>query len=165
VCPQSKEILIFKTNGQKDISKWTLDQTLKHHYALVCGLDWHPVTQKLLSCSSDRAAIVWAADSEGKMLPQMCVTKEKMSNLDVNWNYRGDKFCIGSSSGYVYQATYNSQFSFWVCKDEKRPRHKASVVSVKYDPGSGHAVASASLDGTIQITSCYDKNLDGAHSD
>ena len=30
VCPQSKEILIFKTNGQKDISKWTLDQTLKH---------------------------------------------------------------------------------------------------------------------------------------
>ena len=112
-------------------------------------MDWHPVTSKLVSCSMDRAAIVWERDSKGEMLPQMCVTKEKMANLDVNWNYRGDKYSIGTASGYVYQSTYNAKFGFWVCRDEKRPRHKASVISVKYDPTSGNVVASASLDGTV----------------
>ena len=29
VCPLSREILIFKTNGEPDISKWTLQQVLK----------------------------------------------------------------------------------------------------------------------------------------
>jgi hypothetical protein len=29
VCPQSREVLIFETNNQPDISKWKLSQVLK----------------------------------------------------------------------------------------------------------------------------------------
>jgi WD40 repeat protein len=124
-------------------------------------LDWHKKTGNLLSCSADRAAIVWIPDANKELMPQMCVTKEKKSNIDASWNHRGDKFCIGTSSGYCLQATYNEQFGFWVCSDVK-PRHKASVVCVRYDPGSGRVCASVSLDGTVQIKTCYDPIIDGA---
>ena len=35
------------------------------------------------------------------------------------------------------------------------------MVCVRYDPGSGHAAASASLDGTVFVKSCFMKELDG----
>ena len=31
---------------------------------------------------------------------------------------------------------------------------------MKYDPGSGHVAASASLDGTVFIKSCFSEDLD-----
>lgn len=93
----------------------------------------------------------------------MVVLKEKKSNLDASWNTRGDKFLIGTSSGYVYQCTYNMQFGFWVAGDSK-PRHKDSVLKVRYDPGSGHASASCSLDGTIQIKSCFHPEFDSVET-
>lgn len=36
---------------------------------------------------------------------------------------------------------------------------------MRYDPGSGNVVASVSLDGTVQIKSCYNPNVDGEHAD
>jgi len=63
VCPAGKEILIFATNQEDAISKWTLEQVLKEHYAAVSSLHWHPTSDLLLSCSADRAAIVWKANS------------------------------------------------------------------------------------------------------
>jgi len=117
VCPGTKEIAIFATNGkEKEISKWTLVQVLKFHYAQISALSWHPETDLLLSCSADRAAIVWKANEDGKREPRMVIVKEKKSNLDAQWNRYGDKFVIGSSSGFVYQCTYNEQQKFWVAE-------------------------------------------------
>lgn len=44
---------------------------------------------------------------------------------------------------------------------DTKPRHKDSVLQVRYDPGSGHVSASCSLDGTIQIKSCFLEEFDG----
>lgn len=38
--------------------------------------------------------------------------------------------------------------------------HKDSVMSVKFDPGSGRVCASASADGMVMITSAYDPEID-----
>ena len=38
--------------------------------------------------------------------------------------------------------------------------HKDSVTSVRYDPGSGCVIASASADGKVIISSAYDEELD-----
>lgn len=65
----------------------------------------------------------------------MGMIKEKTANLDANWNSRGDKFCVGSSSGFIYGGKYSSANNFWVAHSyTKKPAHKASVVSVMYDP-------------------------------
>ena len=37
-------------------------------------------------------------------------------------------------------------------------------MAVRFDPGSGRVVASASADGQVFITTCYDENLDKGHS-
>ena len=89
------------------------------------------------------------------------MVKEMKSNLDCNWNHRGDKFCIGSGSGNVYLGTFFAENNFWVAHPlKKKALHKSSVVCVRFDPLSGRVIASASLDGTVQITSAYKEELD-----
>lgn len=92
------------------------------------------------------------------------IIKELKANLDAQWNYRGDKICVGSSSGHVYVGKFNPDVSFWVTPSVTgdKPHHKGSVNGVRFDPGSGHVVASASVDGKVYITSCFDKDLDSA---
>lgn len=97
-------------------------------------------------------------------MPKLCLIKELKSNLDAQWNHRGDKICVGASSGHMYVGTYDETQGFWViqqyAENQSKPLHKASVVAVSFDPGSGHVVASASADGRVEITSCYDQQID-----
>ena len=133
-------------------------------------LEWHPVTNQLLSASTDRGIIVWAhnAEQNNRLMPNLCAVKELKSNLMASWNTRGDKFCVGGSSGHVFVGSYNNQLNFWVALSQTeepplgKPLHKASVMSVRFDPGSGRVVASASCDGQVVITSAYKEELDAA---
>lgn len=131
------------------------------------SLQWHPTTNRLLSASTDRGIIVWKKSQDGKrLLPALCNIKEQKSNLDAAWNTRGDKFCVGATSGHVFIASWDEMVQFWVAVSitEEPPLgksiHKASVMSVRFDPGSSRVVASASADGMVYITSAYDPSLD-----
>ena len=81
----------------------------------------------------------------------MGIVRELKSNLDAAWNTEGNKFCVGSSSGFVYVGTYQDQQNFWVAHPMKKdkPTHKASVVCTRFDPQAGRVIASCSLDGNI----------------
>ena len=164
VCPCNNEIWIFETASSPDISKWTKIKVLKEHFNVITSLDWHPTTNLLLSGSADRGVIVWEVDND--WLPQLGVIKETKANLDVTWNTRGDKFGVGSSSGHVYVGTYSKANNFWVghSVNSKKPIHKASVDAVRFDPVSSRVICSVSLDGTVQITSCYLKEFDDGSS-
>lgn len=152
VCPTNQEIWIFETASSPDISKWTRVKVLKEHFNKILSLDWHPKTNLLLSASADRGIIVWTMGSDNtEWLPQLGVIKEQRANLDGSWNFRGDKFCVGSSSGKVYVGTFSKDNNFWVAHSvvSKKPIHKASVTCVRFDPGSSRVICSASLDGTV----------------
>lgn len=75
---------------------------------------------------------------------------------------------MGASSGHVFVGSYNNEVNFWVAISLtgdpafSKPLHKASVMSVRFDPGSSRVVASASADGIVQITSCYNPEIDEA---
>ena len=160
ICPLNSEIWIFDTQGSPDMSKWTKVQTLKEHFNMVMSLDWHPKTNQLLSASADRGLIVWNPQND-TFLPQIGMNPEKKAHLSAAWNHRGDKFCVGSSSGHLYLAQFYPSNNFWVAKPiKKKPPHKASVVSVKFDDLSGRVMVSASLDGTIQINTVFIEELD-----
>ena len=128
-------------------------------------MHWHKKTGQLMTCSTDRGIIVWKEGEGKQLLPQLVIIKELKSNLDAQWNHRGDKICVGSSSGHVYVGSYNQEVNFWVTPSQTgdKPMHRASVISVCFDPGSGHVVASASADGKVIITSCFDEALDAKH--
>ena len=147
ICPTNNEIWIFKTSSSPDVSKWEKVAVLKEHFNVIMSLDWHPTTNLILSASADRGVIVW--DPKNNFTPQMGMIKEMKANLDASWNTRGDKFCVGSSSGHIYIGTFSEANNFWVAHPlSKKGVHKASVVSVKFDSLSSRVVASASLDGT-----------------
>ena len=141
---------------------------LFQHYTVVTSFEWHPKTNALLSCSADRGIIVWnfSPNDPTKLIPTLCAVKELKANLDASWNHRGDKFCIGTASGHVFMGTYNQDLQFWVAisQTEEPPLgkalHKDSVNSVRFDPGAGRVIASASCDGKVLITSAYDEILD-----
>ena len=60
--------------------------------------------------------------------------KEKIANLDAAWNHQGDKFCVGSTSGFSYVGFYNPNNNFWIAHPtQKKASHKASVTSVRFD--------------------------------
>ena len=122
---------------------------------MITSLDWHPKTNMLLSSSADRGIIVWEVAND--WLPQLGVIKEHYANLDATWNMRGDKYVVGASSGHVYVGKFSKDNNFWVAHsvNAKKPIHKASVTSVRFDPLSSRVVFSTSLDSTVQITSCY----------
>ena len=96
-------------------------------------------------------------------MPNLCAVKELKSNLFASWNNRGDKFCVGGSSGHVFIGSFNADLNFWVAISQTedpplgKPLHKASVMTVRFDPGSGRVVASASCDGSVVITSAYNE--------
>lgn len=161
VCPTNNEIWIFDTGGSPDISKWTKVNVLKEHVNMISALDWHPTTGKLLSASIDRGVIVWDPDQKEGFIPKMGIMSEPKANLSAAWNFRGDKFVVGSSSGFIYVGTFSESQNFWVAQSiGSKPSHKASVVGVKFDPLSSRVVASCSLDGTVLITSCFEEDLD-----
>ena len=97
-------------------------------------------------------------------MPQLCQIKELKSNLDACWNHRGDKFAVGASSGKVFVGSWDAACGFWIARsltDDEKPLHDGSVVSVKFDPISSRVVASASIDGTVIVSSAFDPLLDG----
>lgn len=136
------------------------------HYSNVNSLEWHPGTNQLLSSSTDRGIIIWTPTDQGKLLPNLCAVKELKANLFASWNHRGDKFCVGGSSGHVFIGTYNDQLNFWVALSQTeepplgKPLHRASVTTVRFDPGSGRALASCSADGTVVVSSAYNAEID-----
>jgi WD40 repeat protein len=135
-------------------------------------LDWNTKTNLLLSASTDRGVIVWE-DTAKAMKPQLAIIKESKSNIDAAWNHNGNKFCVGASSGNVFIGRWEEAMNFWVASSiskypfilfiylgGKKPLHSASVVSVRFDPLSGRACASASVDGKCYVTSCFTADTD-----
>jgi len=75
----------------------------------------------------------------------MGIIKEKRANVDASWNMRGDKFVVGSSSGFLYYGYYNDAQNLWIAhsvsvhkkgdqKGDDKEVHKASVLCCRYDP-------------------------------
>ncbi len=59
VCPNDETIVIYGKANDPDPKNWVIEHVLEEHDLLVSGLDWSPVTNKIVSCSHDRNAFVW----------------------------------------------------------------------------------------------------------
>lgn len=151
VSPGTKEIWIYKVNGSQNVKDWERIAVLKEHFDIITALDWHPTTDLLLSASVDRGVYVWKPKANSNEFePQIGMIKEKIANICSQWNHRGDKYVVGSSSGFIYVGFYNPNNNFWVAYPvNKKPSHKATVTAASFDRHTGRVVVSGALDGNV----------------
>jgi actin related protein 2/3 complex subunit 1A/1B len=110
LCPNTEEIHIYgKANGE-DVTKWELEHVLSEHDLVVSGIDWHPVSNQIVSCSHDRNAFVWTVSlmlsfcifvklivffvcfkfKDGKWNPSICILRINRAATDVKWSPDGN---------------------------------------------------------------------------
>lgn len=92
-----------------------VDSYYFQHLNPISALDWHPVSNLLLSSSTDRGVIVWEENKEIRGLkPQLAIVKETKANIDAAWNVKGTKFCVGAASGHVFIGNFSAANNFWI---------------------------------------------------
>lgn len=162
ICPNNNEIWIFSGCKDPDTSKWNKEHVLKEHDLLVSGLDWHPVTNQIVSCSHDRNAFVWSLDaSKKKWKPTVVLLKTNRANLDVKWSPDGKKFAVSSGNKSVMVCWYDGGNDWWVSRVAKKA--KSSVLAISWHP-SGLVLATASTDYRCRVVSAVIEEVDGSSS-
>ena len=160
-CALSKkdyDIYIYQVPNIKDTSTWTLLYTLKNHFQYISGLDWNPVTNKILSCSYDKTSFVWNFKGDKWVFDNVVAADNKISYLFCSWNRRGDKFVEGTGSKALYVGYYSEESKWWACR--KISNHKkTSVICAKIDPSSLY-VLSGATDMKVIVSNCYMKDID-----
>ena len=92
---------------------------MTQHLAYVSAVDWHPITEKIVSASHDKSIFVYTfnASSNGYIEEPVNFNQNK-AILDVKWNLRGDKFVCSTSitAGVGY---FNKENNWWEVKTIK----------------------------------------------
>lgn len=156
VCPNSNEVIIFKTPGSAD-GPWERTAVLKEHDALVTGIAWAPKTNRIITTAQDRNAYVWTLEEDG-WKPMLVILRIAAAATSVEWSVDEQKFAVGSGAKIVPVCYYEEANKFWVSKMIKG--HKSTISAVCWHP-SAPIVATASTDFRCRIFSAYLKNVDG----
>ncbi|KAF1317721.1 Actin-related protein 2/3 complex subunit 1, partial [Globisporangium splendens] len=122
----------------------------RQHDMLVCGLDWSPVTDLLVSCSHDRGAFVWKYEAAYRQWkPSLVVLRITRAAINVKWSPNGHKFAVSSGSKCVSVCYYQASENWWVSKIIKK--HKSTQLLV-----------TGSTDLKCRVFSAYISDVDGA---
>lgn len=165
LCPNTNEVWIFTGCKDPDHTKWTRKYILKEHDMLVAGLDWHPVTNRIVTASHDRNAFVWDYDAaKDAWKPTVVILAIDRAALDVKWSPDGTKFAVGSGNKQLQVCWYDEGNNWWAartCKKEKQAATaRSSVVAVAWHPNS-QVIACASTDWTVRVLCAHVPEIDG----
>ena len=159
LCPGNSKIVIYNYDG----NSFTENTVLSSHDSLVCALDWHPVTNQLVSCSHDRNAYVWTPEAfrpQGmEFKPNLCILNNDRAALCVKWSPNGKKFAVGTGNRQVVVCCYDDVENWWVPKTKRV--HKSSVLSLAWNPDN-LTLATCGTDGRVAVCSGYIKEVDGS---
>jgi len=111
------------------------------HDFLVSGIDWHPVTNKIVTCSHDRNAFVWNLDAaKDEWKATVVIAGLDRAALAVKWSPDGAKFALASSNKNVTLCWFDPAGNWYInqtCKREKaKSTCKSSVVSLAWHPNN-----------------------------
>ena len=125
---------------------------------MITGLDWCPVTNKIITCSMDRNAYVWVTDGKEKWKPTLAALRISKGATCVTWNSDGTKFAAGSSNGAIVVGHFEAENDWWLCKHLKMSIEN-TITSISWHP-NGIDLLAGSIDGTVLIASGYIKSVD-----
>ena len=151
--PATKDVIVAKfENG-----KITTEKVLKGHDSRVLGLDWALESNRIVSCSEDRNALVWTQDEKGEWQPVLVLLRIDFAALDVKWSPNEQKFACASGNKLVAICKYNEESNWWASEHMKG--FKSSATKVAWSPDS-MTVAAASTDFECKIMNTFMKGLD-----
>jgi len=133
---------------------------------LVSALDWHPVTNRIVTAGHDRNAFVWTYNG-GKDAgePTGSIPAIDRAALDVKWSPAGTKFAVASGNKNAVVCWYDPANNWWIgnpCKREKmKSTAHSSVTAVAWHPG-GQVLAAASTDYRARVLFAYVEGVDAA---
>lgn len=158
LCPNTREVWIYSGCDNSDASKWTRKWVLKEHEMVVSGIDWSPVTNKIVTCSHDRNAFVWTLDAAGaKWDPCIAILRIERAALRAAWAPDGNKFAVSSGHKVVPVCHFEEENNWWVSDHIKK--HKSTVLSIAWHPNS-QIVATASTDFKCRVFSAFVEEVD-----
>lgn len=155
VATNSNMLEIYQVRGDQ----WEKIGELKEHNQLVSAVDWHPDTNRIISCSHDRNIVVWEFNNDWK--PNLVNFYQNRAVLDVSWSSRGDKFVAGTGSKFIGVGFPSQELQGWNTK--KCRILTSSVTTVRFDP-SGLVVAAGSTDMNIVVITSYVAEVDSHHT-
>jgi len=176
VCPNNNEVWIFTGCHNPDSSTWVKQWVLTEHDLLISGIDWSPVTNKIVTCSHDRNAFVWSLSEDGASWePALVILRINRAALACKWSYDGNKFAVTSGAKCMPVCNYETDNSWWISKMVKKPGNalpgfakngmfKSSVVALDWHPNN-ELLATGCCDFFCRVFSAYNEGLDeGADS-
>ena len=134
---------------------WERQHTLKEHHQTVSAVDWHPLTNRIISCSHDRNVVVW--ELSGTWKPALVNFYQTRGVLDASWSTRGDKFVVGTGSKNIGVGHWSDLLHAWNTKRMKF--FSSSVTCVRFDP-SGLVIAAGSTDSTCKVLTAFMEEVD-----
>ena len=171
VCPNNNEVWIFTGCHNPDSSTWVKQWVLTEHDLLISGIDWSPVTNKIVTCSHDRNAFVWSLSEDGASWePALVILRINRAALACKWSYDGNKFAVTSGAKCMPVCNYEIDNSWWISKMVKKPgnamegfaKHgmfKSSVVALDWHPNN-ELLATGCCDFYCRVFSAYNDGLD-----
>ena len=90
MCPNTPEVWVYTGCTDPDPAKWEKKWVLKEHDMLVSGIDWHPITDCIVTCSHDRNAFVWSFEAADDVWrPTIAILRINRAATSVKWSPDG----------------------------------------------------------------------------
>lgn len=153
ISPNNNEVEIYQKSGRQ----WKKIHTLTEHTGRVTGIDWAPKSQRLVTCSSDRNAYVWALDNN-QWKPTLVILRINRAATCVKWSPNEDKFAVGSGARVISVCYFEKENDWWVSKHIKKPI-RSTILSIDWHPNNILIAAGAS-DFKARVFSGYIKDIE-----
>lgn len=158
--PNSNELVVFD-NCDRPLPEWREAFRLHEHDMKVSGIDWSPVTNKIVTCGHDRNAFVWTySEKTSTWEPSLVILRIDYAATHCKWSPDGRKFAVSSSAKCLQICHYEEENSWWVSKQIKKP-HKSTVLCVAWHPNS-QMIVSGSADFKCRLFSAFVPDVDGS---
>jgi len=149
-----KNVVVY----QKNQEGWRSVTRLEQHDLRVTGIDWAPISNRIVTCSSDRNAYVWVLQEDGTWKYTLVLLRINRAATCVKWSPQENKFAVGSGARIISICYYEEENDWWVAKHIKKPL-RSTITTVDWHPNNV-LLAAGSTDFKVRIFSAYIKDIE-----
>uniref|UniRef100_A0A8C4TC17 Actin-related protein 2/3 complex subunit n=1 Tax=Erpetoichthys calabaricus TaxID=27687 RepID=A0A8C4TC17_ERPCA len=130
ISPNNHEVHIYQKNGKE----WVKIHELREHNGRITGIDWAPVSNRIVTCASDRNAYVWSL-KDGVWKPTLVLLRINRAATCVKWSPQENKFALGSGAQIISICYFEKENDWWLSKHIKKSI-RSTVLSLDWHPNN-----------------------------